>query len=149
MSNGIKFLVLAAAIVLACSYIGFGFYTGREAKAVGTTAVGQISNMNREFSEADKVMYDGLDVSGSEVVNAINKFKNDDTSIKVSTKKSVIYYNRLLTNSDTELGGVSTASVKDTQLITSSTYINQKAQFTGTVLRDVNDTIICISFKQK
>jgi len=69
--------------------------------------------------------------------------------VKVNTKKSVVYYNRLLTANDTEIGAVSNASVKDTQTITSSFYINQKAQFTGAILRDTNDTIIGISFTQK
>lgn len=149
MDNSLKGLILAAGVIITCLIVGLGFYISREANAAATNGTGQISRMNKEFSESDKVMYDGLDVTGSEVVNAINKFKNEDISVKVATKKSVVYYNRLLTTSDTEIGAVSNASVKDTQTITSSFYINQKAQFTGAILRDSNDTIIGISFTQK
>lgn len=149
MENSLKGLILAAGVIITCLVVGLGFYISREANAAATNGTGQISRMNKEFAESDKVMYDGLDVTGSEVVNAINKFKNEDISVKVITKKSVVYYNRYLINSDTEIGGVSNASVKDTQTITSSYYINQKAQFTGSIIRDVNDTIIGISFVQK
>ncbi len=149
MDNSLKGLILAAGVIITCLVVGIGFYISREASAAATNGTGQISRMNKEVAESDKVMYDGLDVTGSEVVNAINKFKNEDMAVKVETKKTIVYYNRLLTNDDTELGKVSTASVKDTQKITSNYYINQKAQFSGEILRDVNDTIIGISFKQQ
>lgn len=149
MENALKGLILAAGVIITCLVIGLGFYISREANAAATNGTGQISKMNREFSESDKVMYDGLDVTGAEVVNVINKYKNEDIAVKVSTKKSTVYYNRVLSDSDTKLGSSSPATVKDTQSITSDYYINQKAQFTGAVLRDVNGTIIGISYSQK
>ena len=149
MDNSLKGLILAAGVIITCLIVGIGFYISREASAAATNGTGQISRMNKEVAESDKVMYDGLDVTGSEVINAINKYKSEDISVKVETKKSTVYYNRLLTNSDKELGGESIASVKNAQTITSAYYINQKAQFTGEILRDVNDTIIGISFVQQ
>ncbi len=149
MDNSLKGLILAAGVIITCLVVGIGFYISREASAAATNGTGQISRMNKEVAESDKIMYDGLDVTGSEVVNAINKYKSEDIAVKVSTKKSVVYYNRLLTNNDKEIGEVSTASVKNTQTITSNYYINQKAQFTGEILRDANDTIIGISFEQQ
>ena len=149
MDNSLKGLILAAGVIITCLIVGIGFYISREASAAATNGTGQISRMNKEVAESDKVMYDGLDVTGSEVINAINKYKSEDIAVKVETKKSVTYYNRLLTNGDTELGSESSSSVKNTQTITSDYYINQKAQFNGEILRDVNDTIIGISFKQQ
>ncbi|WFR59547.1 hypothetical protein QA584_10775 [Anaerocolumna sp. AGMB13025] len=149
MDNSLKGLILAAGVIITCLVVGIGFYISREASAAATNGTGQISRMNKEVAESDKVMYDGLDVTGSEVINAINKYKSEDIAVKVTTKKSSVYYNRILINSDKELGNESNASVKDTQTITSSYYINQKAQFTGEILRDVNDTIIGISFVQQ
>ena len=149
MENSLKGLILAAGVIITVLVVGLGFYISREANAAATNGVGQISRMNKEVAESDKVMYDGLDVTGSEVINAINKYKSEDISVKVQTKKSIVYYNRLLSDDDKELGNASSASVKDTQQITSSYYINQKAQFNGEILRDVNDTIIGISFVQQ
>lgn len=148
MDNSLKGLILAAGTIITCIVIGLGFYIAREARDTASSGAGQISKLNAEFNESDKVMYDGLDVSGSEVVNLINKYRDDDISIKVKTKKTTVYYGKYLTNSDTVLGSESSASVKDAQKSTSDYFINQNAQFTGEVLRDSNDTIIGISFIQ-
>lgn len=149
MSNSLKGLILAAGVIITCVVIGLGFYISREANAAATSGIGQISRMNREFSEQDKVMYEGLDVTGSEVINAINKYKNENIAVKVETKKSVIYYNWKLSSDDKKLDVASNESVKDAQKVTHSNYINQKAQFSGSILRDSNDTIIGLSFKQQ
>jgi hypothetical protein len=149
MSNALKGLILAAGVIITCVVIGLGFYISREANAAATSGIGQISRMNKEFSEQDKMMYDGLDVTGSEVINAINKYKNENIAVKVETKKSIIYYNWKLNADDTKLDVASDESVKNAQKITHSNYINQKAQFTGSIIRDTNDTIIGISFKQQ
>ena len=148
MDNSLKGLILGAGALITAFVISMAFFVSREASATTNSAVSQISRLNKEFADSDKTMYDGLTVSGNEVINAINKFKLDDIAIKVTTKKSVIYYNRLLTNDDKELGSVSTASIKETQDIRSNAFINLKANFTGEVLRDANNTPICIAFNQ-
>lgn len=148
MSNALKMIILAAGTIITLLTITLGFYIGREGQGLAYGATGKISQINKEFSESDKTMYDGLSVSGSEVLSAVNRFKTDDISIKVTTKKSVTYYNRVLTNSDTELGTTSSAAIKDAQDILSLYYINQRATFTGEVKRDANGTPIGISFVQ-
>ena len=151
MNNALKGLILAAGVIITCLVIGLGFYISREANAAATNGIGQISRMNKEFSEQDKVMYDGLEVTGSEVINAINKYKNENIAIKVITKKNTdgVYYNNYLTNNDKEIGGTSNESVIEAQKISNPNYINQKAQFRGSIIRDKNDTIIGIEFTQQ
>jgi hypothetical protein len=148
MDNSLKGLILAAGTIITCIVIGLGFYIAREARDTASSGAGQINKLNAEFNESDKVMYDGLEVSGSEVINLINKYREEDIAIKVKTKKSTVYYGKILTSSDTEIGTTSSASVKDAQKSTSIYYINQNAQFTGEVLRDSNNAIIAISFEQ-
>lgn len=148
MDSSIKGLLLGVACMIGALVASLGFFVSREASAATNNAVSQISKLNKEFADSDKTMYDGLPVSGSEVVNTINKFKAEEISIKVITKKSTTYYNRLLTDDDKELGGVSNALIKDTQVISSKTFINQKATFTGEVIRDINNTPIAIAFTQ-
>lgn len=149
MENSLKGLLLAAGTIITCVIIGLGFYIAREARDTAANGAGQISKLNAEFNESDKVIYDGLMVSGSEVVNVINKFKNDAISIKVITKKGASFYNYGLNNGESELGNEGGASVKEAQDSTSNTYINPNEQFLGTVIRDVNNTIIGISFFQQ
>ncbi len=148
MDNSLKGLILAAGTIITCIVISLGFYISREARDTAASGAGQISKLNAEFNESDKVMYDGLSVSGSEVVNVINKFKNGDISIQVNTKKSSIYYVNVLDDKQTEIIGSSSASVKTAQNSQSNTYINPNGQFLGSIIRDVNYTIIGIIFSQ-
>ena len=92
MENSLKGLLLAAGTIITCIIIGLGFYIAREARDTAANGAGQISRLNAEFNESDKVIYDGLKVSGSEVINVINKFKNEPISIQVTTKKGVAFY---------------------------------------------------------
>lgn len=149
MENSLKGLLLAAGTIITCIVVSLGFYIAREARDTAANGAGQISKLNAEFNESDKMMYDGLGVSGSEVVNVINKFKNEPLSIKVSTKKGTFYYNHGLGNDGASLGASGGASVKEAQKSTSNNYINPNGQFTGSIIRDVNNTIIGISFAQE
>lgn len=148
MDNSLKGLILAAGTIITCIVISLGFYISREARDTAASGAGQISKLNAEFNESDKVMYDGLSVSGSEVVNVINKFKNGDISVQVNTKKSSTYYVNVLDDKQTEIIGSSSASVKTAQNSQSSAYINPNGQFQGSIIRDVNYTIIGIIFSQ-
>lgn len=148
MDNSLKGLILAAGTIITCIVISLGFYISREARDTAASGAGQISKLNAEFNESDKVMYDGLSVSGSEVVNVINKFKNGDIAIQVNTKKCSTYYDNVLDDKQTELIGTSSASVKSAQNSQSNVYINPNGQFLGSIIRDVNYTIIGIIFSQ-
>lgn len=152
MENSLKGLILAAGVIITCIVIGLGFYISREARDTAAGGAGQISKLNAEFNESDKSMYDGLEVSGSEVINVINKFKNEDVCIEVKTKKSTVQYCRSMSsNSDGsyELGSATTSNTKNAQDINHVNYVNPNAQFSGTVLRDANNAIIGINFVQQ
>lgn len=155
MENSLKGLLLAGATVITCIVLGLGFYIAREARDTTSKSAGQISKLNAEFSESDKVMYDNINVSGSEVINAINKFKNDDMGIIVNTHKTKnTMYNRSLTNITNDgvvaytLGGTVSTKVKDAQDINNALYINPNGQFLGQVLRDSNSVVVGIMFTQ-
>lgn len=147
MENSLKGLLLAAGTIITCIVISLGFFIAREARDTAADGAGQISKLNAEFNESDKVMYDGLKVSGSEVINVINKFHNT-LSIKVITKKGSWYYNLDLIENDTALGKESSTKVKNAQSPENDNYINPNAQFIGDIVRDTNNTIIGIIFTQ-
>lgn len=150
MENSLKGLLLAAGTIVTCIIIGLGFFIAREARDTAAGGAGEISKLNAEFEESDKVMYDGLSVSGSEVVNVINKFRNEEICIRVKTKKGTFQYNYTISGNEDSpsLGGASGTSVKDAQKTTSNNYINPNAQFQGSIIRDINNTIIGLSFQQ-
>lgn len=148
MSVGLKGLTLGAGIVMTLVIISLAYYVTNVSAATITNGTAKINNMSIQLQESDKTMYEGIDIQGSEVINIINKFKAEDLSVKVITKKSAIYYNRILTSSDTELGTASNASIRDAQNLSSSSYINQNAMFSCEVMRDKNNAIIGLRFTQ-
>lgn len=149
MENSLKGLLLAAGTIITCVIVGLGFFIAREARDTAANGAGQIARLNAEFNESDKVIYDGLKVSGSEVVNVINKYKNELLSIEVKTKKGTSSYNHTLNKDKNAFSEGKGASVKAAQDRASDTYINPNGQFLGSVVRDDNKTIIGICFEQE
>lgn len=155
MENSLKGLLLAAGTIITCIVISLGFFIAREARDTATDGAGQISKLNAEFNESDKVMYDGMMVSGSEVVNVINKFRNNMLSVTVRTKVSDISYNYQLKKVDDgteesnwKLGEESMSKGYTAVDVNHAGYINPNAQFRGEVIRDKNHVIIGIFFTQ-
>lgn len=152
MDSGLRALLLGAGTVITCIVISLAFYITRGSRDTATSAFSNISKINAEFNESDKVMYDGLSVAGSEVINVINKYKNEKLSIVVRTKKSEINYGYDITGNNAdgwELDKASTRSINNAKDIKDLAYINQSSQFTGEILRDKNNTITGIKFTQE
>lgn len=148
MENSLKGLLLAAGTIITCIVISLGFFIAREARDTAADGAGQISKLNAEFNESDKVIYDGLKVSGSEVVNVINKFR-DSLSIIVVTGKGCWYYNVALNIQNDIVNRAVESEVKNAQSPDKLNYINPNAQFMGDILRDDNNTIVGIVFTQE
>ena len=81
MENSLKGLMLAAGIIITCIIISLGFYIAREARDTASEGTGQINQLQAEFTDASKTMYDGTEVSGSEVLNVIRKFSDETMGI--------------------------------------------------------------------
>ena len=160
MDNGLKGLLLAAGTIITCIIVSLGFYIAREARDTAASGAGSISKLNSEFNDNDKPMYDGLSVSGSEVLNVINKFSSEDVCIRVETVasgklKKYAYYGYTVGK---EEGSSSTYKLENKEGATnvsearnkkSEHYINPNATFNGSVQRTANNVIVCITFVQK
>lgn len=97
MSSAQKFLVFVAGLVLAVAFIGAGFATYNNSNDTYKQSTQQISNLNSEFTDADKSIYDGVTETGSAVIRVISKFWEDDTvEVLVCTVdgKDLIYSKR-------------------------------------------------------
>lgn len=149
MENSLKGLTLAAGIIITCIIISLGFYVAREARDTATEGTGQIHALQAEFTETAKTMYDGTEVSGSEVLNVIRKFTSDTMGILVCTKKDSTYYNYRFDLDTGNLQEEVSADYKIAQDATNEKYINPTARFEGAVVRDVNGTITGIVFMQE
>lgn len=147
MDNSLKGLILAAGTIITCVVISLGFFIAREAKDTASSGANQINKLNADFVESDKAIYDGATVSGSEVVNVIKKFKNEEIGILVKTKRCSTYYNNAFDVRTGEFTGSSNHNYDPTDSSTDF-YINPYANFHGTIIRDDNDVITGIIFEQ-
>ena len=120
----------------------------REASDTASEGTGQINQLQAEFTDASKTMYDGTEVSGSEVLNVIRKFSDETMGILVQTNKNKTYYNYNFDVDKGELGKALDNSYKNAQDVASDKYINPTALVQGSIVKDVNGTIIGIVFAQ-
>jgi hypothetical protein len=149
MENSLKGLMLAAGIIITCIIISLGFYIAREASDTASSGTGQINELQAEFSDMSKTMYDNTEVSGSEVINVIRKFSDEMLGVKVQTMKNTSYYIYQFNDGDGSLKSASSLDYKSAQSVTSSNYINPTARFLGSVVRDANGTITGLTFVQQ
>lgn len=149
MENSLKGLILAAGTVITCIIISLGFYIAREAKDTAASGAGQINKLNAEFSENEKTLYDGTEVSGSEVLNVIRRFQNEVCGIYVKTNKSETFYGYAFDKTSGDLTGEVENTYKVARDEENVEYINPSARFLGNVVRDINNTITGIEFIQQ
>lgn len=146
MDNSLKGLMLAAGVVITCIVVGLGFYISREAKNTSSGGISQITKMNSEYQDVSKTMYDGIKVSGREVIQVIEKYEEE---IEGSEFSIVVYTGKQGTTN----GGIifdknyyTTYAAKD---VKSSYYINPDGNFLGEISSDSNGVITTLTFKQQ
>ncbi len=138
MENSLKGLILAAGVIITCIVVGLGFFISREAKNAADSGTNQLSAMSSQYDNVEFMMYDGLKVTGSEVVNVIKKHAGvEDLTITVKTKDSTSTQKAY--------------SSKDAAMPAkeSSDYINPSALFLGELERDNNNSLVKIKFTQQ
>lgn len=137
MDNSLKGLILAAGVIITCIVVGLGFFISRESKNIADNGTNQLSAMSSEYGNVEFMMYDGLQVSGKEVINVIKKHANNLFNIYVSTKANG--------------GSFDVYDKKDEKLPIKATnsYINPSALFLGELRRNANNELIGIQFLQQ
>lgn len=74
MENSLKGLIMAAGVIVTCVIVALGFRMMREATVLADTAVDEMQDTQRNMYETRFSQYDGLQVSGADVVNVIKKY---------------------------------------------------------------------------
>lgn len=143
MESALKGLMLAAGVVLTCIVIGLGFYLAREAKATAAASQDELSSYQQQIRENSLTKYDGLTVSGSDVVNftkrQLSKYEvdsDDAISIQIITRSHSEVYN-------------SNQYLRELREFTNDRYVDPATFFLCQVSRDENDTICKIIFEQE
>ena len=143
MENSLKGLMLAAGVVITCIVVSLGFYMSREAKNAANNGISQISEITA-VNDAEKEMYDGLSISGREVLSLLKKYADELTSGSVIVDVTT----------GTGSGRVNTVytaaydSKNDPTVYTNSSYINPNGVFAGSVSSDTKG-VITMQFVQE
>ena len=149
MEDGIvKYIAIGVAVALIVGAAIFGINYMKQGKSVGTAGGKQMANIQAELSDAEFDAYDGVTVTGSEVINVVKKFEDDDVAVKVITKKTTAFYGYSLDASN-ELQTTNVSSASKMQELSSPLYVNPSGSFVGSILKDTNDVITGICFTQQ
>lgn len=154
-NSSISFWKVAVTILLAAILIGVVFLIARQGKSVANEKLEGISGMLSEYQDDTYAMYAGMEVSGAEVRNVIERActKNDFVCVQVTTKAgSVTCYNYDYDSVNTKISqSADTDKYSDVVSTSASagTYINPSAIFEGNVERDKNGVLIVVQFVQK
>lgn len=159
VSEAVKLLIFAAAVIIVCVIVVIGFKTTNEGKSISNAGTSQLNAATSEYQDIAKSIYDGSTILGSELTSMIKKSieRDDYISIVVKTLSDTAgtsyNYNHIY-NSSTGTHSISnTGSPAPAKEITKdkgeASYINPSAQFLGTVYKDVNNNVICLEFVQQ
>lgn len=150
MDNSLKGLILAAGVIITCVVVGLGFYISREAKNMSSNGVSQITGMNSEYQDVAKTMYDGLTVSGREVVEVLKKFQDE---MEDGTFRITVYTGKAKKENDgsggTTYGKDGSGTLSAASEKGGAQYINPSARFAGKVTYDGNACIDGLVFSQQ
>jgi len=153
MENSLKAIIIGAGVVITMAVVSIGFILMRSGQNTALKTIGRLERLNTELSESQYTIYDGLEISGSEVVNTVRRFKDDYIGIKVITNKNKSGNGKWYINEvDTSTGkiiGNSTGNISDLMDEAKDDYVNPNGIFKGQVIRDENGRIIALIFEQK
>lgn len=142
LSEGLRIIL---AIVLTCLVGALAFVIWGSVKESGNTAIRDTNNLANEMNESKFTDYEATEITGSEVVNLIKRFHNEDIYVGVNVGSGMVNY----IHSDASLSAEG-ADLIDAKDKTSGQYINPNSMFVGHVVRaDVTDAIVGIEFTKQ
>ncbi|WP_068617459.1 ABC transporter permease [Paenibacillus tuaregi] len=157
MNNASTALKVAAGIFLTIALITIVVILFISAQEATKTAQNNFSDIQTELAQASFTVYDDTSISGSQVVNAIRKFKDKGQfGIKVHTgkNKSGVWYGSSLNvgdASDGSYGSVIGKSDTDAGVSwdeTSPNYVNPSGKFRAQVVKDSSNVVRGLIFTQ-
>ncbi len=147
---GVSILIFVAVVMIGMSV----FTSGQEMAAEGAE---QLDNTTRELSNAQYSMYDNKEVSGSDVISAINRYKQQSGEIQVVVTNNSGTTTTYVSSGDPAAGtlgeialGTINTSIQNAQDKSQTTlYINPYGEFYATLIYDVNDQVRGVDFDQQ
>jgi len=143
MSDALKLMLLAVAAFITCIVVFVSIRAVDTAREVSSSAISQIASMNDDIKDSNLLKFDDVEVTGSDVVNCMRKYLGDFTS---SETAPISVYVKTSTTEYTYCNGAYNTNIKN---FTDTRYIKPTAVFAGDIIKNANNVIISIVFKQK
>ncbi|WP_223066246.1 ABC transporter permease [Paenibacillus caui] len=157
MNNASTALKVAAGIFLTIALITIVVILFISAQEATKTAQNNFSDIQTELAQASFTVYDETTISGSQVTNALRKYKGKGQfGIQVKTGKNTVgeWYGSVLYVGDStsqEYGSVITESsgqIGNTWNEASSEYVNPSGKFKAEVVKDSSNVVRGLLFTQ-
>ena len=139
-----KWIIVVFSLIVALSIIGIGSAAYFGVRKTSNTIANGMDKDAMTAEESRYTQYDGLKISGAEVVSLLKRFESDKVCVRVKTSASTISY----IYTDFNLGSKSSASIESARDNMSSAYINPTKKFRGTVQYGNKGQITGIIFEQ-
>ncbi|TCZ77234.1 ABC transporter permease [Paenibacillus albiflavus] len=164
MSNAQRALLVAAGLFLTIALITLVVNLFGSAQDASKQAQNEFSAIQTELAEQTFMVYDNTKLSGSQVLNAIRKFKDKDSfGVQVRTGKNKAagidgswYHNYVIVTGnpdDPNYGKISasmpTGSLTNATSEIDNDYINPSGKFKSSLIRDKSNAIRAIVFVQE
>ena len=154
LSTATRALIIGVAVIVVCIVCSLALYMSKQGKAAINTGTNQYNKMLEDYQDLNKAMYDGLEVSGSEVTTLISKLISlkEYTAVRVKTKASdFVCYNYFYNEADNSIDNKEGREIlmELSEARGADHYINPQADFLGSVKKNANGIIICIDFVQQ
>ena len=91
MDNGLHVFKIAASILITCALITAGVLSWRYFKTASEANNQNMTDIEQQFAQSGLNKYNGVTVTGAEVINAVNKYK-DNYQIKIKNVSGRLYY---------------------------------------------------------
>ena len=152
-----KALWLGVSILLFLAVVAIGMSVFQSVRGGTSDALESVNATNQQLNNAKYSMYDNQEVSGNDVISAINNFKLQSGEIQIvvtnssGTATAYVSAGTAATGTLTELtlAAINTTIQTSQNKSAPQTYINPYGSFYATLIYDVNDEGRGINFVQQ
>ena len=132
MEDSTKLILLGASITVVCLVVAIIFQVYRTSSSSATDLNNQILQTAGDMAQSDITKYDGLEVTGNDVLNAVRRYQDEVTVVVILNNGT----RRTFTGGDV------------VNTLGSANYISPIGDFVGKVVRDVNGVIQSLEFEE-
>ncbi|MEI0737072.1 ABC transporter permease [Paenibacillus sp. JTLBN-2024] len=159
MNNASSALKVAAGIFLTIALITIVVILFISAQEATKTAQNNFSDIQTELSQASFTVYDGTSISGSQVTNALRKFRDKDQFgilVKTGKNRNGQWYGNSLyigNMADDKYGSVNDINnregdLRNTMNESSNEYVNPSGKFKASIIKDKSNVVRGLVFEQ-